>query len=137
MVNIEELKQENQRIHELTQVLDNLIDDENLRKNPVFCELMERFNNSVEEHLTHEDREVYSSLLNHDDHHIHDMATQFMSNTLELKRVMKDFVKNWCKAKPGKGSHGEFANTTREIFHLVGRRIELENSKLFPTISGM
>lgn len=135
MVNVEELKQENQQIINLASVLHHLVEDEQLRSNPVFCELMERFSKSVEAHLTHEDRTVYSDLLNNEDRQIHNLADQFMSNTHELRRLMKDYTKRWCNS--GNDDHAMFVDKTREIFSLVDRRIDLEDSKLFPTIAGM
>lgn len=135
MVDVEELKQENQNILNLTQVLHHLIEVEKLRNNPVFCELMERFNKSVEAHLAHEDRTVYSDLLNHDERQIHMLADQFISNTHELRRLMADYTKKWCKSEAG--DHAVFVEKTREIFSLVDMRINLEDSKLFPAIAGL
>ena len=135
MINVKELKQENRTINDLSKVLHHLIEDEQLRSNPVFCELMERFNKNVEAHLSHEDRSVYSNLLNNEDRHIHNMADQFMTNTHELRRLMKDFVKRWCNSKNDNGEHAAFVDSTREIFNLVDRRIDLENSMLFPAIA--
>jgi len=134
MVNVNELMQENQMINDLSAVLGYLIESEGIRSNQVFCELMQRFNKSVESHLSHEERSVYSKLLNHDDKQIHEVATQFMSNTHELRKLMKDYSKKWCDAKAIE-KDSEFVDSTREIFHLVNHRIDMENSKLFPAIN--
>ena len=135
MVNVEELRKENQEIINLTNILHHLVADENLRSNPIFCELMERFNKSVEAHLTHEDRSVYSDLLNNDDRQIHNLADQFITNTHELRRLMKDYTKRYCNSESS--NHTDFVNMTKEIFSMVDRRIDLENSKLFPVIAAM
>ena len=132
MINVDVLKQENQQIIELTAILQRLIDDSDLRDNAVFCELMERFNNSVEAHLIHEDRTIYSDLLKNENPDVHKLADQFMTNTHELRRLMKDYTKRWCHS--GNKDHSTFVDKTREIFSLVNMRINLEDSKLFPAI---
>ena len=137
MVNINDLKNENNGINDLINVLRHLINDEDLRDNPVFCDLMGKFSNSVETHLSHEDRSIYSELLTNKDDHIHEVANQFLTNTNELRRQMKGFIKRWCNQKNNNSEHSEFVKNTHEIFQLVNERIELETSKLFPIIDTM
>jgi len=135
MINIEDLKQENQKITNLTNVLYKLIEDEQMRENPVFCELMDQFSKSVEDHLIHEDRTVYSDLLTSEDPQIGQLADQFITNTHELRRLMKDYTKRWCHSD--NKDHSTFVEKTREIFSLVDRRINLEDNKLFPSIANI
>ena len=134
MVAIDELKKENQSILDLKSILSELIGNKDLRKNPVFCELLEQFRNSVQSHLDHEDRTVYSELLNHDDKKVNEVASHFLGNTQELKRLFSGFVKKWCGSTTS-SDHEAFMNETTEIFRLIEKRIDIENSELFPIIS--
>ena len=136
MIAIDKLKQENQYILELKSVLSELIDNKELLTNPVFCDLLDRFGSSVQVHLDHEDRTVYSELLNHGDKKVNEVASQFLSNTHELKRVFKGYVKRWC-GNNNIADHEAFKSETKEIFRLIDRRIEIENNKLFPIVSNL
>lgn len=136
MINIEELQKENENIINLYTVLSILVGNaSDLRTNPVFCELLDRFSSDINAHLLHEDRAVYGDLLKHADKKVNELASQFMSNTRELKRLLGSFTKRWCGANLGSDSQDRFVEETLEIFRLVEKRIDLENNKLFPVIS--
>ena len=140
MVNVDEFNQENQEIIDLREVLTVLVDNADLRQNPVFCDLLERFRGKVQAHLDHEDRSVYADLLNHQDRSVNEVAEHFMQNTHELKRIFSRYIKHWCHGhSPVGGAEGDvedFLRETREIFHLVDERITLEKNKLFPILAG-
>lgn len=138
MINIVELQKENENIINLNTVLSILIDNaSDLRTNPIFCELLDRYSGDINAHLLHEDRAVYGDLLKHSDKKVNELASQFMSNTRELKRLLSNFAKRWCGASMGDDSQEKFVAETREIFRLVEKRIDLENNKLFPVISSI
>ena len=59
---IEELRNENAEIKELCDVLSKLIDDESLRTNKVFCELLQRFQDKVDQVVKLEDTTSRRSL---------------------------------------------------------------------------
>ncbi len=133
MIPVEELRSENDGIKDLSDVLANLISDQKLRTNTVFCELMQRFRSKLEIHLKHEARSIYPELLNHDDKNIKMVAKDFLSNTHELERIMNKYVKRWCD-NINTDNHKEFEDETKEVFRLVNERIKLEEAHLFTVL---
>ncbi len=135
MVNVAEFSKENQELTDLCSVLDILVANAAMRENPVFCELLSRFSDKIRAHLDHEDRAMYAELLSHHDKSINEVASKFIDNTHLLRTILSDYVKRWCHTTRGnndQAGHEVFMHETREIFHLVEDRINLENTKLFP-----
>lgn len=138
MVNVAEFSKENQEIVHLSAILSILVDNGDLRDNPVFCDLLSRFRDRIWAHLVHEDKAVYAELLNHSDRAVNEVADQFINNTHSLKKILSTYLKRWCHAPGAIAADSEtkdvFLEETREIFRLVDERIHLENTKLFPII---
>ena len=127
---IKELQNENAEIKELCDVLSKLIGDESLRMNKVFCELLKRVQDKVDDHLKHESRSVYSEMLNHNESSIKKVASDFLSNTHELEKIKSKYVKRWCH-KINEDNHDEFKKETKEFFKLINDRIHMEETYLF------
>ncbi len=138
MVNVAEFSKENQEIVQLCSILNILVDNGDLRDNPVFCELLSSFRDKIWTHLVHEDRAVYAELLNHRDKSVNEVADQFINNTHALKKILATYLKRWCHTAGSiagdREANDSFLDETREIFRLVDERINLENTKLFPII---
>ena len=135
MVNVTEFSKENQELTDLGAVLDVLVVNPDMRENPVFCDLLSSFSEKIRAHLDHEDRAMYAELLSHSDKSVNEVASKFIDNTHQLRTILSSYVKRWCHATRGSKDitgHEEFMNETREIFHLVNDRIDLERNKLFP-----
>ena len=130
----DELKKENQDILDNIEVLTYLITHDELRNNPVFCNLLKQFSVTVDEHLKHQGRSAYKELLPHNDNGAHEVATKFINNTSQLNKIMNDYAKHWCKAPHDFKTNEAFIDETKNIFHLVSERINLEEKKLFPYI---
>ena len=127
---IEELRNENTEIKELIDVLSKLTNDESLRTNKVFCELLQQFQDKVDNHLRHESRSIYSELLNHDESSIKKVASDFLSNTHELEKIKSKYIKRWCH-QINVANHDEFKTETKEFFKLINDRIQMEETHLF------
>lgn len=127
---IEELRNENSEIKELIDVLSKLTNDETLRTNKVFCELLQQFQDKVDNHLRHESRSIYSKLLNHDDSSIKKVASDFLSNTHELEKIKSKYIKRWCH-QINVNNHDEFKTETKDFFKLINDRIHMEETHLF------
>jgi hemerythrin-like domain-containing protein len=134
MVQVDELRKENQYINDLSNVLSVLVDNADLRDNSVFCELLDSFTQEVQAHLLHEDQSVYAHLLKRNDRQLNDVASQFLSNTRELKKILSGYTKRWCGKNVGARHRDSFATETKEVFRLVEERISLEDNKLFPAL---
>ncbi|RDH84617.1 MAG: hypothetical protein DIZ80_03880 [endosymbiont of Galathealinum brachiosum] len=131
----EELLQENQGISNTIEILAHLLNHNELRKNPVFCNLLKDFSSSVNEHLNHEGRTAIKELLPQNDNGAHEVAVQFINNTNQLTGIMKSYAKHWCNVPHDFSSNEAFVEETKNIFHLVTKRINLEEDKLFPYIN--
>ncbi|MDH5473713.1 MAG: hypothetical protein OEY87_03400 [Gammaproteobacteria bacterium] len=128
------LEKENQHILDNIEVLEHLIAYDKLRDNPVFCGLLKQLTETINDHLRHEGRSAYKELLPHKDNGAHEIANQFMNNTNQLHKIMNDYAKHWCKAPHDFKTNEAFIDETKNIFHLVTERINLEQKKLFPYI---
>lgn len=127
---IEELRNENDEIQELSDVLSILISNHTIRTNRIFCELLKRFQDKLDSHLKHEARSIYPELLNHSDNNVKKIAKDFMSNTHELERIRTKYVKRWCN-NINTGNHEEFETETKLIFRLINERFQMEEAHLF------
>lgn len=134
MIPVEAFRAENQQILDLSEVLTTMIDHGDLRGNSVFCELLDRFSTTVEGHLNHESRSLYGELLRQHDSEAEQLASRFMDNTHELRRILSSYNRSWCHTDPTRGSLDDFSRETKEIIHIVGERIRLENERLFPIL---
>ena len=135
MVAIRELEQENQEIVALAAILSPLIEKQEFRSNPVFCELLHRFMDKIGAHLSHEARSVYNELLSHKDKETNNAATRFISNAHELEKILGGYTRRWCVPIPSTEQHERFVEETREIFRLLNERISMENQHLFPVLT--
>ena len=133
MIQVEELRNENDEIKDLSDILSCLISKQSLRTNAVFCELLQRFQTKLDSHLKHEARSIYPELLSHDDKNIKQVAKDFLANTHELERILSKYVKRWCN-HINTENHEEFENETMEVFRLVNERIEMEEAHLFSVL---
>ncbi len=137
MLTYEDLNKQNDRITELSNVLNVLLADRGLCDAQVTCDLFFDFVDRVKEHLELQNKHVYRQLLNQSDPRARNMAANFMSGENEIKRVFSTYLKKWC-SKRGKelriGDYDAFAVETEEMFNLVLDRIQSESEKLFPMV---
>jgi hemerythrin-like domain-containing protein len=136
MIPVEEFRSENKEILDLCRVLNILILDYELRKNPIVCELLDRFLDRVNQHISHEDRSVYGDLLAKHTDEASKLASHFLGNTQELKRIIKSYKKDWCQSDYEKEQHENYVKETKSIIKLVCDRIDFENEKIFPVFEG-
>jgi succinate dehydrogenase flavin-adding protein (antitoxin of CptAB toxin-antitoxin module) len=137
MVTYDELNQQNDKITELTNVLEQLLGDRHLCSSTVTCELFFRFVEEVKGHLEVMDKGLYSQLLTHHDQHVRNTADRFMGGSKEIKRIFSAYLKKWCKMKSQQlavKEYDQFKAETDEMFELVLNRIQAEQENLYPMI---
>ena len=132
MIPIQEFRAENAEIKDLCTILNLTIVEYGLTKNMIVCELIDRFVDSVNSHLIHEDRSIYRDLLSQHTTEASHIAELFLGNTQELKRIFKSYTKGWCKKAHAEDRHQKFVQESREMFRLVCERIDFEEKKIFP-----
>lgn len=124
---------------ELRQMIDDLrsiLTAEQLRIRPnartayeVLCDLGER----MRRHLAEEDRGLYPRLLIHEDPKVKSIAWGFISGEKPLRQTFDDYQTHWLK-NCDFNFNDEFLNETREVFDMVGERIDREEQVLLPKL---
>lgn len=132
MIPVEEFQKENDKIIELCEVLKILVQNEDLRSNGVVCELLDGFMSRVGKHMAHEDRSIYGDLLAQHTPEAKRLASHFLGNTQELKRICKSYKKDWCQSSQSESDHDQYVKDSMDIFRLVCDRIDFETNKIFP-----
>jgi len=138
MITYEELNEQNHRITELSNVLHYLFNDRSMCDTGSCCELFYHYVDLVKKHIDLVDKGMYSDLLNSPDKKINNVARNFMSGSVEVKKILKTFSKHWCPSS-NKGSlkikdHVEFLKDTDELFEMVLQRILDETEHLYPLV---
>ena len=135
MINILELEQQNNKIKELSSVLQYLISNKDICNSDVTCDLFMQYSEEVVDHLYLEEKEVYRHLLNHQDPKVKNTTSDFFSGSIEIKRMFNEYLGRWCKNKKLRViKHNEFVQDTHEVFNLVLDRVEAETTILYPLV---
>jgi len=134
MYSLSELKKQNQEISDLIEVLQVLINDKKLIKNPFVCDLVSRFNEKVWMHLVFEDNTIYSELAKHQNPDISEIAQRFHGSAREIKKDFSAYVKRWCQASGADHHQQAFCGNSLEMLDKIKQRIEFETDKIFPLI---
>jgi hemerythrin-like domain-containing protein len=134
MYSVEELKQQNQDICDLCDVLSVLMEQKSLHDNPYVCDLMARFREKVWMHLVFEDNTLYAQLARHQDQAVSETARSFHDNAREIKQHFSSYVRRWCQPALSDAEHQVLVEQSREIFRLIRERVDYENKHMFPLL---
>ena len=141
MVTYEELNKQNHRITELSNVLRYLFKDRSMCDTDSCCSLFYNYVDLLKKHIEMVDREMCSELLKSRDVKISNVAKNFMSGSVEIKKILNNFSRQWCPVKAA-GSlkikdHEKFQHHTDELFDMTLRRILDETEHLYPLIRSL
>jgi hypothetical protein len=116
--------------------LRSLLTREQLRIRPsakhaydLLCDLGER----VRRHLSEEDRGLYPTLLIHEDPKVKSIAWGFISGERPLRQTFDNYQTQWLQNCDFNFSD-EFLAETRQVFDMVGQRIDREEQVLLPKL---
>ena len=141
MITYEELNEQNHRITELSNILRDLLKDRSMCDTDSCCDLFYNYVNLVNKHIEMVDTNMYSELLTSPDNKINNVAKNFMSGSVEIKRILKRFSKKWCTTKNKNAlkikSHDQFLEETNQLFDLVLQRILDETEHLYPLVRSL
>ena len=141
MITYAELNEQNHRITELTNVLSYLFKDRSMCDTGSCCDLFYRYVSLVKKHIEMVDKDMYSDLLKSPDEKINNVARNFMSGSVEIKRILKTFTKRWCPTKKKDtlhiNEHALFMKDTEELFEIVLQRILDETEHLYPLVRSL
>ncbi len=132
MIPVQDFRAENKEIRDLCEILNIAVQEYQLQNNLILCELLDRFLARVHEHLVHEDRSVYRDLLKQHGENSERIAQKFLGNTQELKRILGEYRRGWCRKDHSEAEHEKYARESREIFRLVCDRLNFEENTIFP-----
>ncbi len=141
MITYEKLNEQNHRITELSNILCYLLKDRSMCDTGSCCDIFYNYVDLVKEHIDIVDKDMYSELLKSPDEKINNVAKNFMSGSVEIKKILREFSKKWCPASK-KGtlnikSHEAFLEDTNELFDLVLQRILDETEHLYPLVRSL
>ena len=139
MTTYEELNEQNHKITELSNVLSILIQDRSMCDTNTCCSLFYNYMDRVNNHMQDVDSNLYSHLLKNPSQDANNMANNFMSGSQEIKRIMKIYVKKWCKKNQhelaiGRDQHDTFIKETDEMFEMILNRVQDEMEHLYPMV---
>ena len=141
MITYEELNEQNHRITELSNVLHYLFQDRSMCDTGSCCDLFYHYVDLVKKHIDLVDKDMYSDMLASPDKKINNVARNFMSGSLEVKRILKDFSKHWCPTRSKSSltikDHEKFLKETDELFDIVLQRILDETEHLYPLVRSL
>ncbi len=97
----------------------------------LLCEISKK----LREHLVEEDKELYPSLLTHQDDKVRTTAWGFISGQHTLRQWTEQYHKKWLKDCDFEFSE-EFIKDTNELLDLLAVRVDREERFLFPKLKG-
>ena len=95
------------------------------------AELMEHYG-WVGDHLALEDDTLYKELLVHPDPELQRTARNFLSGSHELWHLFTDYMQHACKPDSKSKECEAFVKESQDIFEMLEKRIEFEESKFYP-----
>jgi len=135
MLSFDELNEQNHKISELSQVVLHLIRERAMCDMDTTCDIFFMFVDTVNNHFKLEDTNVYGKLLSHSDKKVTNVASQFMSGSVEIKKIFQNYIKKWCHNKRLRvKNHEDFVKDTEEMMRLVLNRVQDETEKLYPLV---
>ncbi len=141
MITYKDLNEQNHHITELSNVLNYLFKDRSMCDTGSCCELFSNYVNLVNEHIDTVDKNMYSDLLGSADEKHKNVAKNFMSGSVEIKKILREFSKQWCPVKNNNElwikDHDQFIKATEELFELVLKRILDETEHLYPLVRSL
>jgi hemerythrin-like domain-containing protein len=139
MITYTELNEQVHRITELSNVLRYLFEDRSMCDTGSCCELFYRYIELVKKHIELVDKNMYKELLISPDEKLNKVAKNFMSGSVEIKRILKEFTTTWCDKTKALhiNDHARFLKDTNELFELVLQRILDETERLYPLVRSL
>ncbi len=141
MLTYKDLNEQNHRITELSNVLRYLLKDRSMCDTGSCCNLFNNYVTLVKEHMDAVDKNMYRDLLASPDEKINNVAKNFMSGSVEVKKILHKFTKQWCPSHTNSElkikDHELFLSSTDELFDLVLQRILDETEHLYPLVRSL
>ena len=135
------LNEEVHHILELSNVLGYLFNDRSMCDTQTCIDLLKEYIALVHRHLEYVEKNFYSDLLKNPDSNATLIANNFMSGSVEIKRVIRDFTKQWCTSKNcfslNIKDYARFTIESETFFEVIVQRIQDETEHLYPLVRGL
>ena len=136
MTVLSELHLQNHKLVESSNVLLYLLKERAMCDTETSCELLFDFIKKMNNHLVLVDS-LYKDLLSDKSTTANNTARMFMSGEQELKRIIAQYTKKWCKKSSNQlriADHDKFKQETQDLFEMVLSRIQDETERLYPLV---
>lgn len=141
MITYKNLNEQNHRITELSNVLQYLLRDRAMCDTETCCNLFSNYMSLVQEHIDTVDKNMYTDLLGSPDEKVNNVAKNFMSGSVEVKKILRSFGKEWCPTRNYNDlrikDHDQFLSAIDELFDIVLQRIQDETEHLYPLVRSL
>lgn len=138
MISYPDMHQEIHHLTELSTVLRQLFRDRSLCDTDTCCGLFRNYLDLLNKHIDVVEKHFYHDLLQSNDPGMKAVANNFMSGSVELKRIVKSFKKKWCTSPENVSfrirDYDEFIKDTDELFDVILQRIQDETEHLYPIV---
>lgn len=135
MITYQELHEQIHQITEISNVFLYLIENRKMCDTQITCDLFFDYVEKVKEHLEVEDKSLYTVILKGGDDQARQTAKNFLSGSVEIKRIFQDYLRKWSRKGQHKlviDNYDEFIEETRGMFELVLNRFQHETEQLYP-----
>ncbi len=137
MNTFDELYDEIHEITEISNVFLYLIESREMCDSKITCDLFFDYVVKVKNHLKAHDTTLYSIILTKGDSRAKDIADNFLSGSIEIKKLFDGYLKKWSTNNRSKlviSDHQNFVDETKGMFELVLNRFQKETEYLYPLI---
>ncbi len=137
MITYEKLYEQIHKITEISNVFLYLTEERTMCDTQITCDLFFSYVKVVKLHLEVQDNSLFAAILTDGDDSAKKVAQNFMSGSVEIKRIFNTYLKKWSHPKKHQlliGNYEQFHQETREIFEMVLNRIQDEIEHLYPLV---
>ncbi|MBI4902166.1 MAG: hemerythrin domain-containing protein [Acidobacteria bacterium] len=100
-------------------------------------ELLADFSGLLKIHLAAEDKALYPLLLQHKDPAMKAIAGKFMTEMGGLRTALEAYLGKWPSSASITQKPDSFRSETTALFHALRKRIDRENSELYPRVDSL
>ena len=135
MIEYDKLNKQIHEITELSNVLSYMVQDRSMCDTHTCCELFHRYMDSIKVHIDMVERSIYPQILTGGNQTALNNVNNFMNGSQELKRILKQYTRKWCKRQDKVlriGNHQAFIDDSEQLFEVLYERLQDETENLYP-----
>ena len=131
-------RRQHRQLLKITIEISNLLDPKGLAEDASnIRSLLSHLAGKLSVHLSMEDKYLYPNLLDSKDTRVSSLAKQYIDEMGDIKEVFGAYVKIWPSPTAIQNDPIKFINETKGIFEALQKRIDREDSNLYPLIDSL